>query len=208
MKPLYPTLIKIKRNMYTREIFFGEYGESFGSINHQKTVETINAILGRAEKENTQLEQLAYMLATSLHEAQDKYSDSDFYPLTERGGYKYITDQYWYNKKVRGWLGNRTIEEAWNLRGRGLVQITGFLNYNRFGILHNPDKALEMDKAVEILFMGMQQGLFTSRPLKRYISCDGVNYEDARQTVNGMDDAEHISDLAKKFESILKLSKL
>jgi len=208
MKQIFPILTKIKRNMYTRKTFFEGYRKSFGNIKHQKTVETINAVLSRAEKENTQLEQLAYMLATSLHEAQDKYSDSDFYPITERGGYKYITDQYWYNKKVSGWLGNRNIEEAWNLRGRGLVQITGFLNYNRFGILHNPEKALEMDKAVEILFVGMQQGLFTSRPLKRYISYDDVNYKDARQTVNGMDDAEHISDLAKKFENILKLSKL
>ena len=208
MKQIYPQMIKIGPNRYSREIFFNEYKKKFGVIKHQKTVDTINAVLTQAEKDNIQLEQLAYMFATSSHEAKDRDSQFDFYPLVERGGYKYITDQYWYNTKVRGWLGNRTIEEAWNLRGRGLVQITGYTNYNIFGLLSNPDKALEINKAVYIMFKGMTKGLFTNKPLSRYINTTHVNYKFARQVINGMDDAQHIADIALIFENVLKTSKV
>lgn len=192
--------------MYKKTVFFEKYRQVFGKIKTQKTVETINAILARAEKENTLLRHLAYMLATSLHEAQEEGSPADFYPIMERGSFKYITDQYWYNTKVRGWLGNRSIQEAFDLRGRGLSQITGFRNYNIFGIAGNPDAALEIEKAVEILFTGMKLGIFTGKKLDHYIGNSSADYINARRIINGTDKAAHIANLAVKFEGILKLA--
>ena len=189
--------------MISRFTFFDRYRSEFGKIINQKTVEAINAILERSEKEQTPISKLAYIFATSMHEARDVNSKADFYPIMERGGYNYITHQYWKNVKVRGWLGNRSIEDAWNLRGRGLVQITGYRNYKLFGIENNPDKALEINKAVEILFDGMKKGMFTGKKLSDYINSNQVDYVNARRIINGTDKAEHIASFAKRFEAIL-----
>ena len=58
--------------------------------------------------------------------------------------------------------------------GRGLVQITWYDNYQKFaGILgvpldQNPDLALEWDNALDILFLGMRDGVFTGKKLADY----------------------------------------
>ena len=186
--------------------FFEEYRRNLGRIRRQVTVDTINAILNRADTERTPIPHLAYMFATALHEARDRSYIYDFYPLTERGSYAYITRLYWFNKRVRGWLGNDTEAEAWKFRGRGLVQLTGETNYESFGIQDNPEKALEPDMAVHIMFEGMNKGIFTGRKLSMYLNIDKKDYYNARRIINGTDRAALIATYAEIFERVIRKS--
>ena len=58
--------------------------------------------------------------------------------------------------------------------GRGLVQITWYDNYLKFARIlgvpldQNPDLALEWDHALDILFLGMRDGVFTGRKLSDF----------------------------------------
>lgn len=186
--------------------FFNEYRENLGRIRRQSTVDTINALLNRAVKEQTPVTHLAYMFATALHEARDSKYKYDFYPIIERGSYSYITRLYWFNKRVRGWLGNDTEAEAWKFRGRGLVQLTGETNYERFGIQNEPEKALEPNMAVHIMFIGMKKGMFTGKKLSDYLNSDRKDYYNARRIINGLDKASLIKVYAEIFERIISKS--
>lgn len=190
----------------SRGEFYVEYRNNLGRIENQETVDTINSILDRAELEQTPVTHISYMLATSLHEARDVKKPYDFSPITERGNKTYITKLYWDNTKVRGWLGNKTKEDAWNFRGRGLVQLTGRVNYERFGISDTPEKALEPDKAVEIMFEGMKSGTFTGKKLTDYLSGSKKDYYNARRIINGTDKARTIAGYAEIFERIINNS--
>lgn len=186
--------------------FFAEYRRSLGRIRKQETVDTINALLNRAMDEQTPVPHLAYMFATALHEARDRNYIYDFYPLTERGSYSYITRLYWLNKRVRGWLGNDTEAEAWKYRGRGLVQLTGETNYESFGIQDDPERALDPDFAVHIMFEGMNRGIFTGRKLSDYLNKNEKDYYNARRIINGLDKASLIASYAEIFERVIRKS--
>lgn len=187
-------------------IFFDEYRKSLGRIRKQSTVDTINAMINRADDEQTSVTHLAYMFATALHEARDSKYIYDFSPIVERGSYAYITKLYWLNKRVRGWLGNDTEAEAWKYRGRGLVQLTGETNYERFGIENNPEAALEPNMAVNIMFEGMKKGMFTGKKLSDYLTRDKKDYYNARRIINGTDRASVIATYAEIFERIISKS--
>lgn len=193
-------------NDIERQIFFQSYRAYFGRIRYNNTVDTINAILNRAELEETIVPELAYMLATSYHEARHRKYKHDFFPIVERGSWNYIVKQYWYNNRVRKWLGNDTIDEAWKYRGRGLVQLTGEVNYERFGIENHPEYALNPVMAVKILFEGMRKGIFTGRGLRHYFSDKKKDYVNARRIINGTDKAELIASYAEKFECVINES--
>lgn len=193
---------------FNREKFYKSYRHNFGKIRLSKTVDTINAILDRAEREHTPANRLAYMFATCYHEARHRQYKHDFYPITERGSWKYITRQYWYNTRVRGWLGNDTIDEAWKFRGRGLVQLTGETNYEKFNIQDNPEIALDPKMAVRILFEGMERGVFTGRALRHYFGMDKKDYHNARRIINGTDKASLIAHYAEGFEKIINYSNI
>lgn len=174
-----------------RSHFFTRYRTSFGKLS-QKEVDGLNFLLDKLEKDTFSLEQSAYILATVSHE-----TGREFQPIKEKRGrvgtkIRKIQDKYWDT-------------DAW---GRGFVQITWPANYAKFGMVNKEDydKALEPEKAYEILSVGMRKGVFTGKKLSDYITAGNVDYVQARRIVNGLDRANDIADIADKFEDILRAS--
>lgn len=167
---------------------------------------------------------LAYMLATAYHETGNSmctasenlnYSASGLLATFR----KYFTAQQAAdyarqpqriaNRAYANRMGNRseTSGDGWRYRGRGLVQITGYDNYLKYGIADNPEMALDPPKAIQILFDGMINGLFTGRKLGDYFSATATDWIGARRIVNGTDRAEEIAGYAKKFAAALEAAR-
>ncbi|WP_244667881.1 XVIPCD domain-containing protein, partial [Xanthomonas sp. D-99] len=78
--------------------------------------------------------------------------------------------------------------------GRGYVHLTHDYNYAKFDkllglngeMVRNPDMAKEPEIAAKVLVVGMRDGLFTGKPLDRYIDNDSHDVYNARRVVNGV----------------------
>jgi hypothetical protein len=147
----------------------------------------------------------AYMLATVKHECAGAWE-----PVIERGPRDY------FNKYEAGTpsgveLGNSQPGDGFRYRGRGFVQITGRANYLKLGhalhlgnkLVENPELALDLDIAYRILSYGMRKGVFTYRNLAKYINDQGCDYFNARRIINRLDQAQKISDYARRLEQVL-----
>lgn len=97
--------------------------------------------------------------------------------------------------------------------GRGLVQLTWRGNYATMShalgmgnlLVTNPEKALELPTAYEIMSFGMRHGSFTGVGLDHFIHDDVADYASARKIINGIDHAATIATVARRFEELLKL---
>lgn len=152
---------------------------------------------------------LAYALATAYHEA-----GWEMQPVRE-GGVLCTTDEasiaavtrLFKKGKIRR---NYAIPHAngKSYFGRGLVQITHGDNYERVGkaigqpLYDNPDLALDMDIAVQILFVGMTEGLFTGKRFRNYFNNEITDWQGARQII-GYDRAKLVGVYAEKFYDCL-----
>ena len=143
---------------------------------------------------------LAYMLATTKHETANTYR-----PIAEYGKGK--GRQY----GIPACNGNVYY-------GRGYVQLTWERNYKvmqarlkalgiETDLVNNPDDAMKQDIALQIMFVGMHEGLFTGKKLKDYFNewCDDAVH--ARKIINGLDKAKMIAGYYYEFNSALKAAR-
>jgi putative chitinase len=164
---------------------------------------------------------LAYMLATAHHE-----TGQTMQPIGENLNYsaaglrktfkKYfsVADAAAYarhperiaNRAYANRMGNgsEASGDGWRFRGRGLPQITGKDNYEKFGIADHPDAALELPCAVNIMIKGMVDGIFTGKRLADYFSGNKAEWKNARRIINLLDRADDVAAIAKTFHAAIQ----
>lgn len=165
-----------------------------GNINVEKLVNAVPAqyreharkhwpaIVSEAQKQGvTNKAQLAYILATTVHESgAGKYMQE----IASGSAYEGRRD-----------LGNSQAGDGVRYKGRGYVQITGRNNYadwsKKLGVdlVGNPALAERPEIAAKILVGGMKTGSFTGKKLDDYINGSKTDFNGARRIVNGTDKA-------------------
>lgn len=154
----------------------------------------LETILNEWERRGmTDLRWLAYMLATTFHETDQKMQ-----PIEEYG-------------RGRGKAYGRPDRETGQVYfGRGYVQLTWRANYETMGrllgldLLRHPELALEPAAATQIMFEGMTRGLsrrgdFTGKSLEHYFTDQKSDWRNARRIINGTDRADLIAGYAKQL---------
>lgn len=162
----------------------------------QTQVDGIEAILDEAEKRNTPMRHLAYILATVYHETA-----KTFQPVAEYG-------------KGKGRPYAKPGKYGQPQYGRGFVQLTWDANYEKAdkelglngALLKNFDLALDLHVSTQILFQGMEEGWFTGKKLSHYLDGNLADYPGARRIINGTDKANMIAGYANEFASCLILA--
>jgi len=158
----------------------------------QSQVDGLTAILNGWEDSHSHKDDrwLAYALATAHHE-----TDRTMQPIAEYGAGR---------GKPYGKVDPAT---GCAYYGRGFVQLTWAANYRKLGqrlglgtrLYEEPDLALEISIATEILLIGMDEGRFTGKKLADYFSAAKADWAGARRIVNGTDRARLIADYAREY---------
>jgi putative chitinase len=154
----------------------------------------LETILNEWERRGmTDLRWLAYMLATTFHETDQKMQ-----PIEE------------YGRGRRKTYGRIDPETGKAYFGRGYVQLTWRANYETMGrllgldLVRHPELALQPDVATQIMFEGMTRGLsrrgdFTGKSLEHYFTDQKSDWRNARRIINGTDRADLIAGYAKQL---------
>lgn len=201
---------------FDRKQFFVSYRAEFGKLKQQQVtgLEQLLAFI-ESDADVQEIRVVAYMLATVKHETADT-----FHPVTEYGAQSYfnrydpvLADTAGRRERAKA-HGNTVEGDGYKYRGRGYVQITWKNNYKTLGdligtnLVNEPDKAVEPEIAYKIMSLGMRDGLFTDKTHKigDYVGAEKSDYFNARQVINGHDEADTIKGYAEKFEKILRAS--
>jgi hypothetical protein len=179
----------------------------------QSQVDGLTAILDRWEGKMPGEDDrwLAYMLGTAHHETgrtmqpvRETFAATDdrAIAILERayaaGKLTWVKTPYWRKDEAgRSWL------------GRGLVQLTHKTNYEKMAretgidLVARPDRAMEPDIAVAIMFTGMIKGSFTGHKLADHFSPVKENWRNARRIINGIERADLVASYAKAYYSAI-----
>ena len=159
--------------------FYDAVRPLFGGRLSQHQVDGLQRIVEYGEEWGYDPDDIAYVLATVKHETGDWMQ-----PIREgahRFGPEYTDASA--KRAVASIHAKGIISTNYALPsgpygqsyyGRGLVQITWHANYEKFARIlgvpldQNPDLALEWDHALDILFLGMRDGVFTGKKLSDF----------------------------------------
>jgi putative chitinase len=190
-----------------RQVFFNRVrAPLFGGVLSAKQVDGLEAII--AAVDDCRLSWVAYVLATAHHE-----TGRTMQPIHEFGGPEYLRKNYDVtgNKPDRARrMGNTRPGDGVRYAGRGYVQLTWKMNYERMGkklgvdLVGSPDLAMRPDLAARIMRVGMEEGLFTGLSLSDYLKATTTDYLNARRIINGMDKAALIAGHAREYEAALR----
>lgn len=197
-----------------RAVFFNHVrAQLFGGKIRRLQMSGMTAILDRWDyhEKGRDLRHLAYMMATVFHEtaytmqpvretlaASDGQAVERLEAAFAAGKLSWVKTPYW-----------RRDEDGRSWHGRGLVQLTHKRNYQAMSqvtgidLVAEPDRAMEMDVAVAILFEGMRLGSFTSHRLDDYFNAETEDWLTARRIINGMDRAERLAGHGQAFYAAL-----
>lgn len=184
---------------FNKERLFAElkkklFTDKFAGPKGSKQIAGIDNLIDEAEKRDTPIDDLAYILATVYWE-----TDRTMQPIKEAGSEAYLKSKKYYP-----------------YYGRGYVQLTWDYNYKKVGdkygidAINNPDIVMQEPYATDILFDGMNEGWFSGKKLHDYIDdvnegdvVDEQEYENARMVVNGSDKKKTIADFGIEWRRCL-----
>jgi putative chitinase len=192
-----------------RKVFFEEVRQSlFKGALSQSQVDGLNRYLDAMQDAQWPITWAAYGLATGFHETAFTMQ-----PIAERGSYTYFITNYDINgrnpARARQY-GNVRPGDGFRYRGRGDVQLTWFVNYERASkklgvdLVNNPDLAMDPATSIRVMIAGMTEGWFTKHTMAQYLNGPQPNYVGARRIINGTDRANVIAQYARRFEYALK----
>lgn len=182
----------------------------------QLTLQTFVSDIGRALSPKSKLDERQAASIREIMQACDRYGVTD---IRQRA---YILATAWHETRLRSIREIRAKEgtKVWKMQqkywhtgfqGRGLPQLTGRANYEKFGrllgvdLVRYPDKMLDVEIGAEVLVMGMVKGYFTKHPLSEFFPPEGVgDYWNARRTVNGVFHADLVALAAIKLLPVVK----
>lgn len=135
----------------------------------------VNLIVQECLNNNvTDPKQIAYILGTAQHES---------------GNFKYA-------REIGGAAQAKRLgyEGGADYAGRGFVQLTHKANYEKMdkalglngALIKNPELAADPKIAAKILVVGMRDGMFTGKPIGKFIGGDNEDFMGARRVVNGV----------------------
>ncbi len=144
-----------------------------------------------------------------------------FQPINEKGGKAYFESNYGIkgkNPSRARLMGNTALGYGALYHGRGYVQLTWFVNYQKANVklhkigllkpeedmLKNPDLALRPDIAAAVMVFGMLEGWFTGKRVSNYFKGDISHWIDVRRVINGTDRAAEIGGYSLHFYSAIK----
>lgn len=196
-----------------RRKFFDGARPIFGALNDNQVV-GMTAILNEWDRRKLQdLRWLADMLGTAKIETANTMQ-----PIHEYGGPAYFTRMYdvtGSRSLLARQMGNVRPGDGIKYCGRGYVQLTWEKNYAHMtdllraaGIIVDltvtPDLAMRDDIAAFVMFEGMIQGSFTKLRLDQFFNEKTTDWVNARRIINGLDRAQEIAAISKKFYSALQ----
>jgi predicted chitinase len=135
--------------------------------------------------------QIAYVLATAKHESGNYVCYEEIASGSQYEG--------------RDDLGNNQPGDGVKFKGRGLAQVTGRTNYEKYSKLLNrdflkdPKGMAEPGVALFTLVHGHKTGIFTGRKLDDYIGNGKRDFYNARRIINGTDRADLIAGYAEDY---------
>jgi hypothetical protein len=166
-----------------------EFRRNRAQANRDKSVP---AIIAAARARQLSDAQIAYVLATAEHESDSFRTLEEYSSGTQYEG--------------RADLGNTRPGDGALYKGRGYVQLTGRLNYTRYGEVAGLRLAtlpiIVMNwpaLSVFIIVDGMLRGVYTGRRLADFVNATKQDFFNARQVINGHDRAEKIADQASDW---------
>lgn len=216
-----------------RASFFASVRKSvFNGSLSQSQVDGLEAILDASAKLSvTDIRMIAYAMATPMIETGGSYepirenlnysvaslvskfgnrisaSDAAKYGRTamQKANQEAIANIIYGGEWGKKNLGNTQPGDGWKYRGRSLTQITGRRNYAKFGLEENPEDAMQIKTAAEIMVKGMRDGTFTGKKFSDYFGTN-AQWVQARRMINSLDKAEEIAAYAQKFHNALRLA--
>lgn len=87
--------------------------------------------------------------------------------------------------------------------GEGLVQVTWEKNHRKFGAT-KPGQMLTWPKALDAMFRGMRDGMFTGKKLSTYFNATKDDPINARRIINGTDRADDVAGYHRDYLEAIK----
>ena len=187
--------------------------------NLRRLVKGIIDYYSQSDYEKCNIPRLVYMLATIRVESYNWRKRIFFGILEEDISYEKAEVDYGCGLTARRAgvarkNGCRIDGDGYKYRGRGFVQITWRINYEKFNGINGidfglePEKIMDFDTLIKVTVDGMEKGLFVKgETLSKHINAEKKDYKSARRIINGQDKDWIIAEYAQGIEECLMNAK-